>query len=197
MLNAVESQPVPITRKFLSGKKLQYLFSVFCFVFLISSVSFSQDNEYEHYSGIYKANIKTSVSSINFKENINIEGLLVYQTEESKYLLCLSADIKGWLFNILKTEFTIDIDLDTETIKYKIDPEHTAIDWSGICFDVPKEDLLKYNDSKRVVANVYLLKGDENKDNSIEIPVKIDLKPEETKVYLDFYNLSLKDIEKK
>jgi hypothetical protein len=165
---------------------------------LLSSFSFSQNKDYEYSNGFYSADLKVAYNNVDMNDNIKIESKLGYDSKKEKYYLLLGMeDSKGWLFDVIKTEFTIDIELDAETIKYKLDAEHIATDLSVICYDVPKDDLLKYNDSKKVVANVYLLKGDEDKEKSKEIFLKIDLKPEMTGVYLDFYNFSLKDNEKK
>ena len=167
-----------------------FLFFILLIV-LVSSISFSQNKDYEFSHGIYQTKIKTAVGDNDSNEKIIIETMMIYQVSNIKYSLCLMVDMEGWAFDIIKNTFSIDID--EETLKYQVDWEHISNNLTAFCFYLPADNLLKYNDSKKVILNIVLVKSDDDKYK--EIPVKIDLKPEKTNVYLDFYNFSLKDNE--
>lgn len=165
------------------------LFLFLIFTFTVTLVSFSQDDDYEYSNGTYMTNIKNTVTNDVSNENIKIEAVLAFETKKDNYLLgVVLMDMKGWTFDIVNNKFSVD--LDTETMKPKADPNHTAIDLSGFCFNLTVDDMLKFSNSEKIILNVILIKTD--KDKNKEVPVNIDLKPEKTKVYLDFYNLSTK-----
>lgn len=166
------------------------------FTFLSSSASYSQKNDSLIYSnGIYSADLKIATSSNDTNEIIRIEGMLVYQVKKEKFILALyMPDLEGWFFDIIRSKYSVDVDIDTETLKYLADPDHIAVDISAFGFDIPANDLLKFNSSKKVILNIILINGNNGKNK--EVPVKIDLKPEMTDVYQNFYNLSLKNKEK-
>ena len=170
-------------------KTINYLFLIF-FVFLVSSVSYSQKNNYDSSREGYSAKLKIAVNSDFKKENIKIEGMLFYGIKKGKYdLLLYMENVKDCMFDIVKHEYSINTD--SEILKNELDGDHIAIDLSAFALIIPAKDLLEFNSSEKVILNVVLLKK-ENEYIKV-IPVKIDLKPEKTNVYMDFYNFSLKD----
>ena len=165
--------------------------------FLISSASYSQKNDSLIYSnGIYSADLKIATSSNDTNENIRIEGMLVYQVKKEKVVMALyMPDLEGWMFDIISSKLSIDVDIDTETLKFRADPDHIAVDFSAFGFDISADDLLKFNNSKKVILNMILINGGNGEKK--EVPVKIDLKPEKTYVYRNFYKIILKEKENK
>ena len=170
------------------GKKFFVLFFVFTLLFI--KYSYSQEYKYEYTNGTYYAEYLVSGSSEDATLKINVAAIFVYETKKSEYIIGIGMEpTTEYYFDIVNNSFTVETE--SETFKYSPSPEHIAIDLTGFAFVVPFEDMKKFSEAKEVILKAVLIK--QNDKEKKEIHFTINLNPDATSVFSDFYGFGVKN----